>query len=625
MDNQNETTSINSQDNLLHSNLSDNEISNIALNKYGDFKDFYPPTKFISLEVQKVFRLLNFLKDIGISLDGWDSSTRFPLTVSKYYLDFKVIDPQDEDDIQKYILNKKIKLVRIEKCGLDIMCLQGVFETSTNFKDVSSNYIVSDQDVLKAFDFFHTPKHAKRLDKKFRGYGLYFSGYSSHFRKLVSSCGCQDNNNQNDDDNNNNNNNNQNDNNNNNNNNNNNQNDNNGGRQSKKQKTTSATTTTTTTAPPPPQLPPLLSFYTLPPPPPPQLLQPPPPTTPDIGNQLILNSLEKLFGEISGIKKDMSDEISSLKKTIIDLRNEVENFKKNTTKPQQHKTTTIATLPPSTFLNDDLVLNGLKLSALSSTNTKSFIQRESYSTVISADPSFSLAYLKLGIEMQKYSINDYLIDPIIFKKQENMPFILGKGGIKFTRKQLFLKFLELSKTDFTLNENDILLGWYHLAVEMNSNDFEFGKTKKEILLSIIQKDETFSRVYSESSTSLSIETQYDQIIELMVMAIKIESDINIKSNHYYKLSQYLKDKNEKVKLDNGSIMNKQQLLVESIELSPHVNDHSLAYHSLANTLSNSTDTIELFGKQLNQSELFELALENSRNFSEFLIKFKSNK
>ncbi|KAM9956833.1 hypothetical protein ACTFIR_003568 [Dictyostelium discoideum] len=74
---------------------------------------------------------------------------------------------------------------------------------------------------------------------------------------------------------------------------------------------------------------------------------------------------------------------------------------------------------------------------------KSATQRESYCRVISADPLFSLAYLKLGIEMQKYSIDDYLIDTIIYEK-EGMPFIYGKGEIKFTRKQLFLKFLELS-------------------------------------------------------------------------------------------------------------------------------------------------------------------------------------
>ncbi|KAM9968958.1 hypothetical protein ACTFIW_000364 [Dictyostelium discoideum] len=237
---------------------------------------------------------------------------------------------------------------------------------------------------------------------------------------------------------------------------------------------------------------------------------------------------------------------------------------------------------------------------------KSATQRKSYGRVISADPLFSLAYLKLGIEMQKYSINDYPIDTIIYE-QKGMPFIYGKGEIKFTRKQLFLKFLELSKTDFKLKENDILLGWYHLALEMDSNEIQFGKTKKEILLLIIEKDETFSRAYSELST---METQYDKIIELIVKAIKLESDINIKSNHYYKLSQYLKDNNEKVKLGDGLIMNKQQLLVESIELAPRSNNHSLAYYSLANLLTNSTDTIELFGESFTQSKLFELALEN---------------
>ncbi|KAM9968957.1 hypothetical protein ACTFIW_000363 [Dictyostelium discoideum] len=242
---------------------------------------------------------------------------------------------------------------------------------------------------------------------------------------------------------------------------------------------------------------------------------------------------------------------------------------------------------------------------------KSATQRESYGRVISADPLFSLAYLKLGIEMQKYSIYDHPIDAIIYE-QKGVPFIYGKGEIKFTRKQLFLKFLELSKTDFKLKENDILLGWYHLALEMDSNEIQFGKTKKEILLSIIEKDKTFSRAYSELST---METQYDKIIELIVKAIKLESDINIKSNHYFKLSQYLKDNNEKVKLGDGSIMNKQQLLVESIELAPRSNNHSLAYYSLANLLTNSTDTIELFGESFTQSKLFELALENKDTLS----------
>ncbi|KAM9968960.1 hypothetical protein ACTFIW_000366 [Dictyostelium discoideum] len=146
---------------------------------------------------------------------------------------------------------------------------------------------------------------------------------------------------------------------------------------------------------------------------------------------------------------------------------------------------------------------------------KSATQRKSYSRVISADPLFSLAYLKLGIEMQKYSIDDCLIDTFVYE-QKGMPFIYGKGEIKFTRKQLFLKFLELSKGHFSLNENDILLGWYHLALEMDSNEIQFGKTKKQILLSIIEKDVTFSRAYSELSTLLSKETQYDKTIELII-------------------------------------------------------------------------------------------------------------
>ncbi|KAM9956855.1 hypothetical protein ACTFIR_003590 [Dictyostelium discoideum] len=100
-----------------------------------------------------------------------------------------------------------------------------------------------------------------------------------------------------------------------------------------------------------------------------------------------------------------------------------------------------------------------------------------------------------------------------------------------------MKFLELSKTDFKLNENDILLGWYHLAVEMNPNNNNnknnnkkiksnkneekvFGKTKKEILISIIEQDVTFTRAYSELSSILSTETHYDQIIDLMVNSIK---------------------------------------------------------------------------------------------------------
>ncbi|KAM9968971.1 hypothetical protein ACTFIW_000377 [Dictyostelium discoideum] len=229
-------------------------------------------------------------------------------------------------------------------------------------------------------------------------------------------------------------------------------------------------------------------------------------------------------------------------------------------------------------------------------------------TILSMDPLCSLAYLKLGIEMYNSSTDVFnrCEEEIPFYLDKPLRFIYCKGEIKFTRKQLFLKFLELSKTDFTLNENDILLGWYHLAAEMDSNEIQFGKTKKQILLSIIEKDETFSRAYIELSTILSME----KIIELMVRAINVESDVNIKSNHYYKLSQYLKDNNEYVKLDDGSIMNKQQLLVESIELTPSSKKHSLAYYSLANLLTNSTDTIELLGKDYTQSKLFELALEN---------------
>ncbi|KAM9968973.1 hypothetical protein ACTFIW_000379 [Dictyostelium discoideum] len=198
--------------------------------------------------------------------------------------------------------------------------------------------------------------------------------------------------------------------------------------------------------------------------------------------------------------------------------------------------------------------------------------------VLSMDPSFSLAYLNLGIQMQNYSIDECEIPLISFEQQQQLqqqPLIYGKGEIKFTRKQLFMKFLELSKTDFKLNENDILLGWYHLAVEMDSNNNNnknnnkkiksnkneekvFGKTKKEILLSIIEQDVTFTRAYSELSSILSTETHYDQIIDLMVNSIKFESDVNIKSNQFNKLSQLIKDNNERIKLENEKNMKEQR-------------------------------------------------------------------
>ncbi|KAN0015888.1 hypothetical protein ACTFIU_005837 [Dictyostelium citrinum] len=273
---------------------------------------------------------------------------------------------------------------------------------------------------------------------------------------------------------------------------------------------------------------------------------------------------------------------------------------------------------------------------------KSWIMRDCFCNIISMDPLYKDAYLKLGIEMYRYSIDECLIPSVTI----STPFIYGKDDIKLSRKQLFIKYIELSQINSEFNESDNLLAWYHLSLEMsgssndniniantktttislNREEIQFGQTKKDILQSIIKQDETFSRAYSELSTLLSLDSQYDQIIELMVKAIKYESDVNIKSNHYFKLSQYVKDINERVKLDNGTSMNKQQLLVESIELAPRSNsnnNHSLAYHSLAKLLTNSNDTIEIFGKQLNQSELFELALKNSDNFSESL-KIKSN-
>ncbi|KAM9956850.1 hypothetical protein ACTFIR_003585 [Dictyostelium discoideum] len=252
---------------------------------------------------------------------------------------------------------------------------------------------------------------------------------------------------------------------------------------------------------------------------------------------------------------------------------------------------------------------------------KSWAMRDCLSKVISMEPLYTKAYLKLAIEMHNYSIGECQIPSLTI----GTPFIYFKDQLKLTRKQLLIKFLELSQIHFEFDQTDNLLAWYHLSLEMDSNETQFGKTKKEILLSIIEKDETFSRAYSELSSLLPIETRYDHVIELMVMAIKVESDINIKSSHYYKLSQYLKNNNEKVKLGDGSIMNKQQLLVESIELAPlsNINNHSFAYGSLANLLTNSTDTIEIFGKQLNQSELFELALINTQNFSDSL-KIRSN-
>ncbi|KAM9954940.1 hypothetical protein ACTFIR_009714 [Dictyostelium discoideum] len=275
-----ETTPISSQDNL-RSDLSDEQITEIATSKYGHFKDFNPPTKYIPLLVQKVFRLLNFLKDIGISLDSWDSSTRFPITASKYFLDCKVIDLHDEDDIHKYIHNNKIKLVRKEKGGLDVMGLEGVFETS--FKEVSSVHLISDEDVLKTFNFFHLLKHQKQINKKFRDeYGLYFMGYSTHFKRLVKSCGCQ-----NED----------------------------SGRPSKKQKTSTTTITQppqTTTITQPPQTTTITQ----------------PPT--DTSNQLILNSLlEKFITEIGSIKESNT----LLNKTITDLKFEFETFKTNKIQP----------------------------------------------------------------------------------------------------------------------------------------------------------------------------------------------------------------------------------------------------------------------------------------------------
>ncbi|EAL61757.1 hypothetical protein DDB_G0291546 [Dictyostelium discoideum AX4] len=266
---------------------------------------------------------------------------------------------------------------------------------------------------------------------------------------------------------------------------------------------------------------------------------------------------------------------------------------------------------------------------------KSWAMRDCLSKVISMDPLYKNAYLKLAIEMHNYSIDECQIPSLTI----GTPFIYFKDQLKLTRKQILIKYLELSQIDFEFDQTDNLLAWYYLSLEMDiknnidtidnvknkKEEIQFGKTKKQILLSIIEKDETFSRAYSEISSLLPIETRYDHVIEFMVMAIKVESDINIKSSHYYKLSQYLKDNNEKVKLDDGSIMNKQQLLVESIELNPrsNTNNHSFAYHSLANLLTNPTDTIEIFGKQLNQSELFELALINSQNFSDSL-KIKSN-
>ncbi|KAM9968974.1 hypothetical protein ACTFIW_000380 [Dictyostelium discoideum] len=114
--------------------------------------------------------------------------------------------------------------------------------------------------------------------------------------------------------------------------------------------------------------------------------------------------------------------------------------------------------------------------------------------VISMDPSFSLAYLKLGIQMQIYSIEECKLPIVSFEQQlQQQQFInIISDDFDFTRKQLFSKFLELSNTDFKLNENDILLGWYNLALEMDLNERELGKTKKEILLSIIDEDVSLS-------------------------------------------------------------------------------------------------------------------------------------
>ncbi|KAM9994642.1 hypothetical protein ACTFIZ_007832 [Dictyostelium cf. discoideum] len=198
---------------------------------------------------------------------------------------------------------------------------------------------------------------------------------------------------------------------------------------------------------------------------------------------------------------------------------------------------TLSYIPNSLF---DYSTHLIDLNELSQDETENLEIFDCLTKVISMDPSFSLAYLKLGIQMQKYSIDECEIPIISFEQQK--PLIYGVGEIKFTRMQLFIKFLKLSNTDFTLNENDILLGWYHLALEMNSNEIQFGKTKKEILLSIVQQDETFTRAKDQLSILLSPE--YDKTIELIKKPNIFETYFNFKSNQ--------KNKSYKIIKDNGA-------------------------------------------------------------------------
>ncbi|KAK5577106.1 hypothetical protein RB653_002044 [Dictyostelium firmibasis] len=276
-----------------------------------------------------------------------------------------------------------------------------------------------------------------------------------------------------------------------------------------------------------------------------------------------------------------------------------------------------------------------------------------FNRCITIDPKFSKAYLELGILLHDLKIEDTEI-----KDQ-----LTNETIIKLSRKQLFIKALELENQNNPLNPSNSL-SWYYLSLEMNSDnnnneygdsnnnnnnnnnnendghgEIQFGKTKKEILSLIIKNDPTFSKPYYQLSNVLKSNKDKCKVtglnrIELLLKSIEFESDLQLKSLYLSQLSKYLQQPNQhndKIILNDGRIMNKQQLLINAIEINPQGNISSL-YIDLSNTLSNKSggnqDVVLLFDKQFNKNDLLNASIENLNQQNDpnyiYSLKIKSN-
>ncbi|KAM9987029.1 hypothetical protein ACTFIY_011437 [Dictyostelium cf. discoideum] len=188
----NNINNINNYNNNFISNLSEDQIKEIV-KRFGHYSIFNPTTKYIQIEYQNIFRILYFFKEIGIHDLHKIDLENYPPSCINYLANYDIVSPDLRFKIITIIVKQKIKLGYDEK--INIFFLEGEFESKKFSKEnetIKGKYIVSDEDVLKAFSYYHTNQHLQKrtLYDKFRQGGFYFTGFNKHFDKLIIDCGC---------------------------------------------------------------------------------------------------------------------------------------------------------------------------------------------------------------------------------------------------------------------------------------------------------------------------------------------------------------------------------------------------------------------------------------------------